>query len=103
MDKLAVKVKNLDSNIEEVSLQDIHMRKAFKSSTLFDQQVVSRDTIPAAMQETYSLGDEPPPLHHLNPYRWDYNIGPASFHGVEIYRGLHHLNSYRWLLWFIYV
>ncbi|XP_042869893.1 wiskott-Aldrich syndrome protein family member 2-like isoform X3 [Penaeus japonicus] len=71
VDKLSVKVKNLDSNVEEVSLQDIHMRKAFKSSALFDQQVVSRDTIPAAMLETYETCEQPPPLHQLNPYRDD--------------------------------
>ncbi|XP_068222805.1 actin-binding protein WASF2 isoform X1 [Palaemon carinicauda] len=71
VDKLSVKVKNLDSNVEEVSLQDIHMRKAFKSSTLFDQQVVSRDTIPAPMLETYQTCEQPPPLHELNPYRDD--------------------------------
>ncbi|MPC21094.1 Wiskott-Aldrich syndrome protein family member 3 [Portunus trituberculatus] len=71
VDKLSVKVKNLDSNVEEVSLQDIHMRKAFKSSTLFDQQVVSRDTIPAPMLETYQTCEQPPPLHQLNPYRDD--------------------------------
>lgn len=39
IDRLAVKVTQLDSTVEEVSLQDIHMRKAFKSSTIFDQQV----------------------------------------------------------------
>ncbi|XP_050727050.1 actin-binding protein WASF3-like isoform X2 [Eriocheir sinensis] len=71
VDKLSVKVKNLDSNVEEVSLQDIHMRKAFKSSTLFDQQVVSRDTIPGPMLETYQTCEQPPPLHQLNPYRDD--------------------------------
>lgn len=71
VDKLSVKVKNLDSNVEEVSLQDIHMRKAFKSSSLFDQQVVSRDTLPQPMRETYATCEEPPPLHELNPYRDD--------------------------------
>lgn len=45
------------------------MRKAFKSSTSFDQQVVSRDTMPTAMLETYKLCDKPPPLDKLNPYR----------------------------------
>ena len=53
-----------------VSLQDIHMRKAFKSSAMFDQQVVSRDTIPVAMLETYKSCEQPPPLHELNPYRY---------------------------------
>lgn len=52
-----------------VSLQDIHMRKAFKSSTQFDQQVVSRETIPVAMLEQYESCEQPPPLHELNPYR----------------------------------
>ena len=45
------------------------MRKAFKSSAMFDQQVVSRDTIPAAMLETYQSCEQPPPLHELNQYR----------------------------------
>lgn len=39
IDRLAIKVTQLDSNVEEVSLQDIHMRKAFKSAVVFDQQV----------------------------------------------------------------
>ena len=52
-----------------VSLQDIHMRKAFKSSVVFDQQVVSRDTMPTAMMETYNQCDTPPPLDKLNIYR----------------------------------
>lgn len=52
-----------------VSLQDIHMRKAFKSSVVFDQQVVSRDTMPTAMLETYHQCDTPPPLDKLNIYR----------------------------------
>ncbi|XP_011505889.1 PREDICTED: wiskott-Aldrich syndrome protein family member 3 isoform X2 [Ceratosolen solmsi marchali] len=71
IDRLAVKVIQLDSNVEEVSLQDIHMRKAFKSSVVFDQQVVSRDTMPTAMMETYHLCDSPPPLNKLNDYRDD--------------------------------
>ncbi|XP_075233477.1 wiskott-Aldrich syndrome protein family member 3 SCAR isoform X3 [Lycorma delicatula] len=71
IDRLAIKVTQLDSNVEEVSLQDIHMRKAFKSSVIFDQKVVSRDTMPTAMLETYKLCDKPPPLDKLNPYRED--------------------------------
>jgi WAS family protein 3 len=39
IDRLAIKVTQLDSTVEEVSLQDIHMRKAFKSTVAFDQQV----------------------------------------------------------------
>lgn len=71
IDRLSVKVTQLDSNVEEVSLQDIHMRKAFKSSTNFDQQVVSKESIPAAMLETYNQCDRPPPLDKLNRYRED--------------------------------
>ncbi|XP_054266227.1 actin-binding protein WASF3 isoform X2 [Macrosteles quadrilineatus] len=71
IDRLAIKVTQLDSNVEEVSLQDIHMRKAFKSSVVFDQQVVSRDTMPTAMLDTYRHCDKPPPLDKLNSYRDD--------------------------------
>ncbi|KAK7575555.1 hypothetical protein V9T40_011841 [Parthenolecanium corni] len=71
LDKLAVKTTQLDSTVEEVSLQEIHMRKAYKSAAIFDQQVVSRDTMPTAMLETYNQCDKPPPLYKLNPYRED--------------------------------
>ncbi|CAH1106629.1 unnamed protein product [Psylliodes chrysocephalus] len=71
IDRLAIKVTQLDSTVEEVSLQDIHMRKAFKSSVVFDQQIFSRDTMPTAMQETYNVCDKPPPLDKLNCYRDD--------------------------------
>ncbi|KAG8196088.1 hypothetical protein JTE90_007827 [Oedothorax gibbosus] len=71
IDRLAVKVTQLDSTIEEVSLQDIHMRKAFKSSIIYEQQVVSRESMPAAMRDTYFTCDKPPPLDKLNPYRED--------------------------------
>nr|CAD7207428.1 unnamed protein product [Timema douglasi] len=47
------------------------MRKAFKSCVVFDQQVVSRDTMPTAMLETYRTCDKPPPLDKLNCYRED--------------------------------
>lgn len=52
-----------------VSLQDINMRKAFKSSTTQDQQVVSRASIPNPVMEIYQCGDKPPPLNILTPYR----------------------------------
>lgn len=55
IDRLAIKVTQLDSNVEEVSLQDIQMKKAFKSATIFDQQIFSRATMPAAMLETYMV------------------------------------------------
>ena len=69
IDKLAVKVTQLDSNVEEVTLQEIQLRKAFRSSQSFDQQVVSRETMPKSMQEQYMACDKPPPLDKLNPYR----------------------------------
>lgn len=71
LDKLAVKTTQLDSTVEEVSLQELHMRKAFKSAVVFDQQVVCRNTMPTAMLETYNHCDKPPPLYKLNPYRED--------------------------------
>lgn len=54
-----------------VSLQDINMRKAFKSSTVQNQQVVSRNSIPNPVMEMYQRCDKPPPLNILTPYRWD--------------------------------
>lgn len=71
IDRLAVKVTQLDSTVEEVSLQDINMRKAFKSSTIQDQQVVSKNSIPIPVREMHSLSDPPPPLNILSSYRDD--------------------------------
>ncbi|GFY63093.1 wiskott-Aldrich syndrome protein family member 3 [Trichonephila inaurata madagascariensis] len=71
IDRLSLKVTQLDSNVEEVSLQDIHLRKAFKSAVVYDQQVVSRASMPAAMVEIYKRCGKPPPLDKLNPYRED--------------------------------
>lgn len=71
IDRLAIRVTQLDSTVEEVSLQDIQLRKAFRSSQVFDQQVVSRETMPKALQEAYMACDKPPPLDKLNPYRED--------------------------------
>lgn len=71
IDRLAIKVTQLDSTVEEVSLQDIHMRKAFKSYIVYEQQVVSRESMPAAIRDTYLTCDKPPPLDKLNPYRED--------------------------------
>uniref|UniRef100_W5N8C4 Wiskott-Aldrich syndrome protein family member n=1 Tax=Lepisosteus oculatus TaxID=7918 RepID=W5N8C4_LEPOC len=75
VDLLAVKVTQLDSTVEEVSLQDINMRKAFKSSTIQDQQVVSRNSIPNPVMEMYQRCDKPPPLNILSPYRDDKKDG----------------------------
>ncbi|KAM3860258.1 wiskott-Aldrich syndrome protein family member 3b [Diretmus argenteus] len=75
IDRLAVKVTQLDSTVEEVSLQDINMRKAFKSSTTQDQQVVSKSSVPNPVKEMYNLSDKPPPLNILSPYRDDLKEG----------------------------
>ncbi|NWW37872.1 WASF3 protein, partial [Panurus biarmicus] len=69
IDRLAVKVTQLDSTVEEVSLQDINMKKAFKSSTVQDQQVVSKNSIPNPVADIYNQSDKPPPLNILSPYR----------------------------------
>lgn len=64
-----------------VSLQDINMRKAFKSSTIQDQQVVSRTSVPNPVVEMYHRCDKPPPLNILSPYRSGFK---ESEHGVGI-------------------
>ncbi|XP_040006890.1 wiskott-Aldrich syndrome protein family member 3 [Xiphias gladius] len=71
IDHLAVKVTQLDSSVEEVSLQDINMRKAFKSSTVQDQQVLSKGSTPNSVTDMYSSSDRPPPLSTLTAYRED--------------------------------
>nr|XP_040137834.1 wiskott-Aldrich syndrome protein family member 3-like [Ictidomys tridecemlineatus] len=70
IDRLAVKVTQLDSTVKEVSLQDINMKKAFKSSTVQDQQVVSKNSIPNPVADIYNQSDKPPPLNILTPYRY---------------------------------
>ncbi|XP_009573609.1 PREDICTED: wiskott-Aldrich syndrome protein family member 3-like, partial [Fulmarus glacialis] len=69
---LAAIIKQLGSLI---SLQDINMRKAFKSSTVQNQQVVSRNSIPNPVMEMYQRCDKPPPLNILTPYRDDKKDG----------------------------
>lgn len=71
IDRLSVKVTQLDSGVEEVSLQDIQMRKAFRSSRTFQQQLFSRNSMPSAMLATYARCDRPPPLERLNEFRDD--------------------------------
>ncbi|XP_075059011.1 actin-binding protein WASF1 isoform X3 [Mixophyes fleayi] len=47
------------------------MRKAFRSSTIQDQQLFDRKTLPIPLHETYDLCEHPPPLNILTPYRDD--------------------------------
>lgn len=52
-----------------VSLKDINLRKAFKSSTVQHQQVLSKDSTPNSVAEMHSNSDRPPPLSTLTAYR----------------------------------
>uniref|UniRef100_A0A3B4G9Q5 Wiskott-Aldrich syndrome protein family member 3-like n=1 Tax=Pundamilia nyererei TaxID=303518 RepID=A0A3B4G9Q5_9CICH len=71
IDRLAIKVTQLDSSVEEVSLQDINMRKGFRSSSVQDQQVLSKGSLPSAVADMYNSSDRPPPLSNLTAYRED--------------------------------
>lgn len=71
MQNLSIKVTQLDSNVEEISLQDINLRKAFRSTIVTEQQVLASSTLPSAMKERYSGCDKPPRLQDMNPYRDD--------------------------------
>lgn len=71
VDRLSISVTQLDPKEEELSLQGITMRKAFRSSTIQDQQLFDRQTLPIPLQETFHLCEQPPPLNILTPYRDD--------------------------------
>ncbi|XP_008311203.1 wiskott-Aldrich syndrome protein family member 1 isoform X2 [Cynoglossus semilaevis] len=71
VDRLSVSVTQLDPKEEELSLQDITMRKAFRSSTIQDQQLFDRTSLPIPLQETFQTCEQPPPLNILSPYRDD--------------------------------
>ncbi|XP_070291735.1 actin-binding protein WASF3-like [Salvelinus sp. IW2-2015] len=51
------------------------MKKAFKSSTAQDQQVVSTRSVPIPVKEMYNLSNKPPPLNILSKYRDDHKEG----------------------------
>lgn len=78
LDSLVDKVVQLDS-AEEVSstFRDLyHIRKPYRSKAdVFDQQVVSRITIPRSLREVYANCDPPPALSKLNPFREDNTDG----------------------------
>ncbi|XP_055334706.1 actin-binding protein WASF3-like [Paramacrobiotus metropolitanus] len=71
IDRLSMKVGNLDSSMEEVTLHEINQRKQFRSSNNCEDRVVSRETMPNAMKDLYEASDSPPPLSKLDPYRTD--------------------------------
>ena len=53
-----------------VSLQDINLRKPFKSSVIKDQQIVSLASRSQAISEKYGECEPPPTLHKLDAYRY---------------------------------
>lgn len=71
IEHLRVTVTQLNPTEEIVSLQDIHLRKPYRSSNQHDQQVVSKTTISRAILETYNKCEKPPALDKLNQYRED--------------------------------
>ncbi|XP_013867022.1 wiskott-Aldrich syndrome protein family member 1 [Austrofundulus limnaeus] len=71
VDRLSISVTQLDPKEEELSLQDITMRKAFRSSTIQDQQLFDRTSLPVPLQESLQTCEQPPPLNILTPYRDD--------------------------------
>ncbi|CAG5891573.1 unnamed protein product [Menidia menidia] len=71
VDRLQVKVTQLDPKEEEVSLQAITTRKAFRSSATQDQQLFTRPSLPMPVQDTYVTCNPPPPLNQLSQYRED--------------------------------
>ena len=52
-----------------VSVHDIYLREPYKSSIQYDQQVVSRCTMPRAILKAYGHCDPIPALDKLNLYR----------------------------------
>ena len=54
-----------------VSLQEINMQKAFKLTLHSDQQVISKKTMPEAMQDAYNSCDAVPGLERLTRFRHD--------------------------------
>ncbi|CAF1407997.1 unnamed protein product [Adineta steineri] len=71
IERLKHKVTELDSNIDEVTIQDVNNRKPFVSVTRIDQQVVNRATMPKSLHFLYEQAEPAPALHLLNPYRDD--------------------------------
>ncbi|KAJ7991673.1 hypothetical protein DPEC_G00286320 [Dallia pectoralis] len=71
VDRLQIKVTQLDPKEEEVSLQAITQKKAFHSNLIQDQQMFCRPSLPQPVQETYLTCNPPPPLNNLSQYRDD--------------------------------
>jgi hypothetical protein len=52
-----------------VSLNDFNTKKHFRSTNKMDDQVVSRHTMPEAMQILYNKAEPPPELNKLDEFR----------------------------------
>lgn len=63
------------------------MKKAFKSSTVQDQQVVSKNSIPNPVADIYNQSDKPPPLNILTPYRWGFVCAQGLFSTDKVEEG----------------
>ena len=71
VDGLSLKVTQLDSMSEDVSLHDIHVRKPYKPPNTTVQEIFSKKTLPNSVLQFYLHCDRPPHLQLLNPYRDD--------------------------------
>lgn len=85
VDKLQVKVTQLDPKEEEVSLQAITSRKAFHSNLIQDQQLFIRASLPQPINDTYLTCDQPPPLEKLSPYRYTCGLLLHSYYCLIVF------------------
>ena len=69
IEKLKSKLPQMSSSDEQVSLDDLHTHKQFKSLNRIDQNVLSRETMPDAMRALYESAEPPPELDQFNPLR----------------------------------
>ena len=56
---LLAQVTQLDSSVEEVTLQEIQLRKAFRSTQIFDQQVAIRIRIKKGLSGSARIDADP--------------------------------------------
>lgn len=71
IEKLKHKIVQLNPTVEEVLLQEINLRKPFKSSVCRDQQIMVRSTRPFCINEAYMHCEAPPNLSELDAFRED--------------------------------
>ena len=85
LNNLAVKVTQLDSTNEDISLHDIHLKKPYKPQNTTVQEIFSKKTMPKQILEMYHECSKPPPLYLLNPFRDDgkfplrLDAGPSGY------------------------